>query len=135
MKLRVILAVALSVAMLLSLFAGHVWISPAHWFGGDLQSLIIVELRLPRAFVGAIVGAALGGSGAVMQGYLRNPLADPGLFGISACAALGAVISLYFGVAASPLILAAFALAGAGGGAALLMIVAGRSGGDRKSVV
>jgi len=59
-----------------------------------------------------------------MQGYLRNPLADPGLFGIAPSAALGAVISLFFGAAAWTL--PVFALAGAGGAMALLGLIAGR---------
>ncbi len=128
MKLNLSLCLALLAAMALSLFAGRHWIAPAHWFAGDLQSLIIVELRLPRICVGALVGGALGMAGAAMQGYLRNPLADPGLFGISACAALGAVTSLFLGLAVSPYVLPLFALVGAAGGAALLMLVAGRSG-------
>ncbi|TNF05818.1 MAG: iron ABC transporter permease, partial [Sphingomonadales bacterium] len=95
---------------------------------GDLPSLIITELRLPRICVGGLVGAALGGSGAAMQGYLRNPLADPGLFGVSASAALGAVVSLYFGFAVSVWLLPLFALGGAMAGATLLVLIAGRSG-------
>src|SRR3546814_3608226 len=63
-----------------------------------------------------------------MQGYLRNPLADPGLFGVSSSAALGAVSSLFFGYAASALLLPLFALAGAAIGMALLALLAGRSG-------
>lgn len=128
MRLIAGLAVALLVAMALSLVAGHHWIGPEHWFSGDLGSLIIMELRLPRVCVGALVGIALGSSGAAMQGYLRNPLADPGLFGVSACAALGAVGSLYFGLAVSLWLLPAFALGGAMAGAALLVLIAGRSG-------
>lgn len=128
-RLNVLLSLLLVVAMFASLFAGRHWVAPLHWFSGDLQSLIIVQLRMPRTLVGVLVGIALGVSGGAMQGYLRNPLADPGLFGISACAALGAVTSLYFGMAISPLVLPLFALAGAGGGAALLLLIAGRSGG------
>jgi iron complex transport system permease protein len=64
-----------------------------------------------------------------MQGYLRNPLADPGLFGIAPGAALGAVVSLLFGYAASAWLLPLFALAGAGGAMALLALIAGRSAG------
>jgi len=75
------------------------------------------------------VGAGLGAGGAAMQGYLRNPLADPGLFGIAPGAALGAVAALWFGYAASPWLLPAFALIGAGGAMALLAAIAGRTGG------
>ena len=72
---------------------------------GAEATLILVEIRLPRTLLGLLVGATLGLSGAAMQGYLRNPLAEPGLIGISSSAALGAVIMFYFGVAS------AFALA------------------------
>ncbi|MBV1918320.1 MAG: iron ABC transporter permease, partial [Sphingomonadaceae bacterium] len=68
-------------------------------------------------------------AGAAMQGYLRNPLADPGLFGIAPGAALGAVLSLWTGAAAAAYALPVFALIGAGGAMALLAIIAGRSGG------
>ncbi len=59
---------------------------------------IIQTIRLPRALLAACVGAGLGASGAALQGFTRNPLAAPGLLGFSACAALGAVLALYFGV-------------------------------------
>ncbi|MBB6122524.1 FecCD family ABC transporter permease [Sphingobium subterraneum] len=127
-KLNLTLAVATGLAMLLSLMAGRHWIPFDHWWGGDLSSLVIMQLRLPRACVGLLVGASLGMAGAAMQGYLRNPLADPGLFGISSSAALGAVASLYFGYVASPLILPFFALIGAAGGMGALSLLAGRSG-------
>lgn len=128
MKLNLGLLAAVLVAMLGSLMAGRTWVPFDHWLAGDLQSLIVMELRLPRAVVGAIVGASLGMAGAAMQGYLRNPLADPGLFGVSSSAALGAVISLYFGFAVSAWLLPIFALTGAGLGITALAILAGRSG-------
>lgn len=79
---------------------------------GGAIVLIMQEIRLPRAILGLMIGATLGLSGAVLQGYLRNPLAEPGLLGISASASLGAVIALYSGLAAvMPLTLPAFALA------------------------
>jgi len=92
-------------------------------------TLILAELRLPRSLLAIVVGAGLGVAGAAMQGYLRNPLADPGLFGIAPGAALGAVVALWFGYAASPLLLPLFALLGAGGAMALLAAIAGRAGG------
>lgn len=128
MRLNFALGATLAIAMLLSLLAGRVWISPGEWLGGDLPSLIITQLRLPRICAGALIGAALGMSGAAMQGYLRNPLADPGLFGISACAALGAVASLFLGFAGGWWLLPLFALGGAMAGAALLAAIAGQSG-------
>lgn len=57
---------------------------------------IMREVRLPRALLAVFVGAGLGASGAALQGFTRNPLAAPGLLGFSACAALGAVLALYF---------------------------------------
>jgi iron complex transport system permease protein len=128
MKLNAHLALALLLAILMSLMAGRVWIPVDDWLAGDLKSLIILELRLPRACLGAIVGASLGMAGATMQGYLRNPLADPGLFGVSSSAALGAVVSLYFGYAVSAWLLPIFALAGAALGMTALSLLAGRSG-------
>ena len=67
-------------------------------------------------------------AGAAMQGYLRNPLADPGLFGIAPAAALGAVLSFWLGLAGQSWALPLFALGGAGGAMALLGLLAGRSG-------
>ena len=104
------------------------WVPLDAWTSADPRSLIIVELRLPRTVLALAVGAALGFSGAVMQGYLRNPLADPGLFGVSAGAAFGAVCALFFGYAAQAWLLPGFALAGAGATMAMLALIAGRSG-------
>jgi iron complex transport system permease protein len=70
---------------------------------GDGNSTIVViatEVRLPRTLMGLLVGATLGLAGAALQGYLRNPLAEPGLIGVSAGAALGAVLALYYGLSA-----------------------------------
>ena len=122
------LLAGIAVTVLLSLMAGKVWIPLDAWTACDPRWPIIAELRMPRIVLAVMVGAALGLSGAAMQGYLRNPLADPGLFGVSSGAALGAVISLYFGYAASPLLLPAFALTGAGITMAILALLVGRSG-------
>jgi iron complex transport system permease protein len=127
-RLNVLLLVALLCVAALSVAAGKVWVPWDAWTAADPRSIIIVELRLPRTLLALLVGAALGLSGAVMQGYLRNPLADPGLFGVSSGAALGAVLSLYFGYAAQAWLLPGFALAGAGVTMALLALIAGRSG-------
>jgi len=128
MKLNLTLLASLLAALLLSLMAGRHWIPFDNWLAGDLQSLIVMELRLPRACAGALVGMCLGMAGAAMQGYLRNPLADPGLFGVSSSAALGAVISLFFGYAVQAWLLPVFALSGAALGMATLALLAGRSG-------
>lgn len=127
-RLNALLLLALAVAVPLSLLAGRVWIDP---FDPQLPhaAVIFAELRLPRAVLALVLGAGLGAAGAAMQGYLRNPLADPGLFGIAPGAALGAVLSFWTGWAASGWALPVFALAGAGGAMALLGAIAGRSGG------
>ncbi len=122
-----ILLAALIVALPLSLLAGRVWIDPFHPAIPN-AGLILAELRLPRGVLALIVGAGLGGAGAAMQGYLRNPLADPGLFGIAPGAALGAVLALAFGATATYALPLA-ALAGAGGAMALLGVIAGRASG------
>lgn len=98
---------------------------------GDPRVVIVVrELRLPRALLGLIVGGALGIAGAALQGLLRNPLAEPGLIGTSACAGLGGVIAFYFGWAAAfswALPLTAIVLAAAG--TLLLLLITGTRGG------
>jgi len=121
-----LLTLLLVVALPFSLLAGRVWLDP--WATPN-AAVILAELRLPRALLAVAIGGGLGAAGAAMQGYLRNPLADPGLFGIAPGAALGAVASLWFGYAASAWLLPAFALAGAGGAMALLGLIAGRSAG------
>ena len=65
----------------------------------EVTSTIIRELRLPRLVLTLSVGAMLGGAGAALQGYLRNPLAEPSILGVASAAALGAVVALYFGLA------------------------------------
>jgi len=78
------------------------------------HNLILIELRLPRLLLAMLVGASLGISGAALQGLLRNPLAEPGLIGVSSCAGLGAVICLYFGLSTlSMWLLPTMAMAGA----------------------
>ena len=127
-RLILILFALLAVAMIASLFAGKVWVPLLAWRGSDSRLLIIMELRLPRTLLAALVGAGLGVSGAAMQGYLRNPLADPGLFGVSAAAALGAVIALFFPYEIQFWLLPTLALAGAGVAMGLLALLVGRSG-------
>ncbi|MEM6946222.1 MAG: iron chelate uptake ABC transporter family permease subunit, partial [Pseudomonadota bacterium] len=105
--------------------------------GGDLgdglgssaeaRVLVMQEIRLPRAILGLTIGASLGLSGAALQGYLRNPLAEPGLIGVSASAALGAVLAIYTGLSAAfPLALPLSALGAAVIAVLLLLALAGR---------
>ena len=123
-----LLLLALAIAVPLSLLAGRVWIDPFDPLTPN-AAIILTELRLPRALLALCVGAGLGGAGAAMQGYLRNPLADPGLFGIAPGAALGAVLSFWTGFSAAPWTLPVFSLAGAAAAMGLLVLIAGRSGG------
>ena len=88
-----------------SLFIGPAEIAPAEAVAalfGDAGAItaIVREIRLPRALAAWLAGACLGAAGAGLQGLLRNPLADPGVLGVSAAAALGAVLAIYFNIAA-----------------------------------
>ena len=85
----------------------------------SIESLILFDIRLPRALLALLIGASLGLSGAALQGLLRNPLAEPGIIGVSNCAALGAVIVFYYGLSR----LAWFALPLGGLTGALLSVV------------
>lgn len=76
---------------LVSLFSGHV----------DAAGIVVRDIRLPRTLLALLVGGSLGLSGAAIQGFLRNPLAEPGILGISGGAVLGAVAVLYSGAAAT----------------------------------
>jgi iron complex transport system permease protein len=129
------LLLLLGAMFLISLLAGRVWLPAADvWHGlwspdANLASTIVTQLRLPRAVLALEVGAALGLSGAALQGVTRNPLAEPGLLGVSAGAALGAVIAVYFGMAthfmtAAPLLGLVGALL-----ASMLTFALGRGGG------
>lgn len=113
----------------LSLMAGPVWVPFSAWTTPDLDPrwAIVFELRLPRACLAVLVGAALGLSGAALQGYTRNPLADPGVLGVSSTAALGAVIALYYGATViSPWMQPAAAMAGALLGVGVLLALSGK---------
>jgi iron complex transport system permease protein len=121
MQLLVALGIAAALAFILSLSVGP------GGFGieatGEARALIFYEIRLPRAVLGALVGGALGLSGAALQGYLRNPLAEPSLVGVSSGAALGAVLAIHLGLSqVLALALPVGALVGAA--AAMLAVVA-----------
>jgi iron complex transport system permease protein len=122
-----VLLLVLAAAFLLSLAAGKVWIAPNQFWGSGLQGLILFELRLPRALLGLLVGASLGGAGAVLQGYLRNPLAEPGVIGVSATAALGAVAAIFLGATAAGPVVALSGMAAAMLAVAVLALIAGGS--------
>jgi iron complex transport system permease protein len=88
------------VLAILSIAVGRVTLTWDMWKAQDaISRTILLELRLPRAILGVLVGASLGLAGAAMQGYLRNALAEPGTLGVSAMSALGAVLSIFFNIA------------------------------------
>lgn len=96
---------------------------------GGPVTLVMREIRLPRALLAAMIGASLGLAGAAMQGYLRNPLAEPGLIGVSGSAALGAILAMYTGAASAfALALPLAALVGALVGVGLVVALAGPRG-------
>ena len=119
---------ALAVAAALS-FAASLAVGPAGLGfgpGGEAGAFILWEIRLPRAILGALVGAALGLSGAALQGYLRNPLAEPSLIGVSGGAALGAVLAIHLGL--SQAIALALPAGGLAGAAVAMLAVVGLAG-------
>lgn len=96
--------------------------------GDPVVSAVVREVRLPRVLLGLEVGAALGLAGAAMQGLLRNPLAEPGLIGVSASSGLGAVIAFHFGLAAlSAWAVPMAAMAGGGTATVALLLLAHRT--------
>ncbi|HEY7638719.1 MAG TPA: iron ABC transporter permease [Steroidobacteraceae bacterium] len=120
------LVVLLAVA---SIAVGRIVLGWNVWLDQDaIGRTILLELRLPRALLGVVIGAALGLAGAALQGYLRNPLADPGTLGVSSMAAFGAVLSIFLGAAdLHPLILPLSGVAGAMVGMLALFLLAGLS--------
>ncbi|MCB1334641.1 MAG: iron ABC transporter permease [Roseivivax sp.] len=105
MKLALALSVLTAALFVAALFVGHAAIPVPQGLaallglGDALHVTVMQQIRLPRALLAAAIGGSLGLSGAAMQGYLRNPLAEPGLIGVSGSAALGAVIALQTGLA------------------------------------
>jgi iron complex transport system permease protein len=120
---------AVMAALALLAFCLSLWVGP-DGFGlpaaKDAARLVLMEIRLPRAILGFLVGAALGLSGAALQGYLRNPLAEPGLLGISGGAALGAVTAIHSGIAGR--IALALPLAGLTGAAVAAVAIVALAG-------
>jgi iron complex transport system permease protein len=123
------LVVALAV---LSLMVGPAGLSPrdvvAALFGADgISGLIVREIRLPRTLLAGLIGATFGLAGAALQGLLRNPLAEPALFGAPQAAAAAAALVIAFGLAGATSL--AVPLAGVGGALASiggLVAIAGR---------
>ena len=113
------------VLLVLALYVVSLAVGPALWpwrLGNEVGWAIVWELRVPRATLGLLIGGVLGLSGAVLQGWLRNPLAEPGVIGVSACASFAAVCAFYSGLAAAfTLALPLAGIAGAAIAVALLM--------------
>ena len=90
------LSVLMLLALLLSLCAGEQWILPGDWFS-PRGELFVWQIRLPRTLAVLLVGAALAISGAVMQALFENPLAEPGLLGVSNGAGVGLIAAVLLG--------------------------------------
>lgn len=90
------LSVLMLLALLLSLCAGEQWISPGDWFS-PRGELFVWQIRLPRTLAVLLVGAALAISGTVMQALFENPLAEPGLLGVSNGAGVGLIAAVLLG--------------------------------------
>ena len=133
-RLNIGLAVAAFLAIVAACFIGSTPLGPGRVFtalfgiGEAGDHLVVWSIRLPRALAAFLVGAALGVSGAALQGLLRNPLAEPGVLGVSASASLAATFVLYYGIAVlSPWLLPIAAIVGALAATALLTLAAIRT--------
>lgn len=101
-----------------------------------LGHLILMEIRVPRALLGLMIGVTLGLGGAALQGFLRNPLAEPGLIGVSASASFGAVVTIYTGL--SGLFALALPLGGILGALIavfLIQMIGGKNGGTLRLIL
>ncbi|MFS9541048.1 iron chelate uptake ABC transporter family permease subunit, partial [Klebsiella pneumoniae] len=95
------LTLLLLVTLLISLCAGEQWIPPGEWLSAKGQ-LFIWQIRLPRTLAVLLVGAALALSGAIMQALFENPLAEPGLLGVSNGAGVGLIAAVLLGKGVLP---------------------------------
>ncbi|MBD3832414.1 FecCD family ABC transporter permease [Brevundimonas bullata] len=131
LSLNLGLAAAILLALVVAVLFGETALSAAQ-YGQALADPssgpgeVLWQVRAPRAFCALMVGAALGLAGAVLQGLLRNPLADPGVLGVSATAALGAAGAIVLGAAAIPGLVESAALVGAALAGLLLVAIAAR---------
>ena len=145
-RLRVVTSFALvllaaGVAVVVGLLVGPAPISVSETVGAlarrlagkvnplDWRETVVVGVRLPRVLVGFVAGGALAVAGTALQGLFRNPLAEPGVLGISSGASLGAVLAIYFHLAGRAVwLLPACAFAGAALDAVLVFAIAARHG-------
>lgn len=121
----IVLAVVMGIGLGESAFDAAQW-HAAFADPGSGPAEVLWQVRAPRVMTALMVGAALGLAGAVMQGLLRNPLADPGVLGVSAVAALGAALAIVGGAAAFPGAVETAALTGAGLAGGLLILFSTR---------
>jgi iron complex transport system permease protein len=122
------LAIGTALMLPVSIWIGRGSAGPSFGFGSaELADTILLQIRLPRTLLGALVGGTLGLCGAALQGLMRNPLAEPGILGVSSGAAFGAVLVFYFGLASSDsLLLAVGAVLGSLAALAVLYALAGQ---------
>lgn len=132
-RIMLILAIGSLILMGLSVMIGSAplslgeTLSALFGLGSEPAEVIVWEIRMPRTMAAFIVGATLGLSGAALQGLLQNPLAEPGVLGVSAFASLGSVIAIFFGLAAmSPLFVPVLAMVFSFGAVAILLLASGR---------
>jgi len=130
-RLLVLLTLLLAAALALSVAFGETGLSLSQYASafanpGSPAAEILFGIRAPRACAAALVGAALGLAGAVMQGLLRNPLAEPGVLGVSAWSGCAAAAVIAFGVGAAPDVIELAALGGALGAGAVIALLAAR---------
>ncbi len=120
-----IVLLAGALASMLTGTAGIGWRNMSDiWQLDGIAPLILVEIRLPRTLLAMAVGASLGFAGATMQGYVRNPLAEPGLLGVSGGASLGAALMFYVGYSGMVPVVAC-GMAGALGAVVIVRLLAG----------
>jgi len=129
-KLNIFLLVSLLIFSVLSIFIGDLdqfsFSFPAN---AEIRKIVFYDIRLPRLLLALLTGASLGLAGAVLQGLLRNPLAEPGIIGVSGGAALGSVMIIYFNIAsATSLFLPLGGILGAIVSMTLLYFLAGKGG-------
>ena len=127
LSINIGLVLIIALLLVVSMLSGKVWINPFSSAIDARDMWIISELRLPRSLLAVVIGLVLGLSGAVLQGFLRNPLADPAIVGISSSAAFGAVLAIFLGLSQSGWAVFGAAMIGAASAMTLLGLLSGRS--------